>query len=73
MLNTVLVFADGFNWTSILARNRDIYDSVVRTAFLAFATADTQIVVNLCLAFFVEMDCVFRTVHITAAGNATTA
>jgi len=73
MLHPILVLADRLNRTNFLARDRDINDGMVRTALVAFTTADTSFMINLGLTVFLESDSVLRAVHITTTSHATPA
>ena len=70
MLHPILVLADRLNRTNFLARDRDINDGMVRTALVAFTTADTSFMINLGLTIFLESDSVLRAVHITTTSHA---
>lgn len=59
-LHTVFVFADGFDRTSLFARNRHIDNSVIRTAAVADATTDAGVVIDTGLTVFFEADGIFR-------------
>jgi hypothetical protein len=49
MLYAILVLRDSTHRTRLLARNRDVNDSVVRTRSVALTAADTDVVVDLTL------------------------
>ena len=74
VFDVVLVLADGFHRTSFFTRHRNVDDGVIRTALVADTTADTLVVVNLCLtSLLVKVYSSFRTVHVAASCHTTPA
>jgi hypothetical protein len=70
MLYTVFIFADRFDRTRFFARNRNINDCVIRTAFVADAATDAGIMVDPCLAgVSMYMYGSFRTIVLATAGG----
>jgi hypothetical protein len=62
MLNAILILRDSAHRASLLTRNRDVYDSVVRTRSVTLTATDTDAVVNLTLrGLWVEDDSILRT------------
>jgi hypothetical protein len=72
MLYAILILRDCTHWASLLTRNRNVDDSVIRTRSVALTAADTDLVVDLTLrGLWVELDSVLWAGMLTSTSNAT--
>ena len=71
MLDAILILADGLDGTYFFARDGDINNRVVGAALVAFATADTSIMVDFRLPVLLEVDSILRAIHIATPRNTT--